>query len=633
MSSSSSNSNNNFVRALEDELEMTKNFFVLDEYESSRDIADKSVKVTRPYLIMFNVMVNRRPQQIDLDGIISGLSRDKFEKHVYPNNGIGIQVRKVIGRSGRFKKVYTYTAEYGQKGNSENIFVLDFFIDVMLGSEVVHAIVSLFKNGKMMLRGGYLSQRLENVDNSLYFDAQPEMIRSYIVDTFTNRAQFLRDGFKYDNIVGEFRVNRGFDFMTMIEASARSNYNIRYTPETSPLLKIKMDDFQYTLSPRGIIQMRKLKDQNDLNASYKRAIEFLNDAVSYERSQRPNAQGRIKRILKMLEPGFEQRRKRSPQNLKNKPAPNVTRRGTSCPMNRRPTPYSMQGKCSKNGCYVKPNPQGQPCCYKIPKSTNYSKDKVQKAFEKANIKVPNIVRKVFNFGDNTNNKLNNTTNQGADIVVKMNNNLGLKIGSRQCSRYSKTALVNIAHRLGIVLPRVTTKPMLCNLIANHARNVSITNSKSGALAVKFKVRDKVYVVTGNSVNTLRIGERVAKTYPKANLIQFAHKLGVRTVESMPTLAICKNILDELQRRKKNVSTENVMAMLRIRKANIKQNIQKMYGTRDVPNLNAKVNAMYNIVHQSLEKNVGYGTVTMTNNIINANSIAKIKKKYLNSTNK
>jgi hypothetical protein len=50
------------------------------------------------------------------------------------------------------------------------------------------------------------------------------------------------------------------------------------------------------------------------------------------------------------------------------------------------------------------------------------------------------------------------------------NPVGLKIGSRQCSRYSKVALVDIAHRKGIELPKKVTKPILCEILAKFAQS-------------------------------------------------------------------------------------------------------------------------------------------------------------------
>jgi hypothetical protein len=45
--------------------------------------------------------------------------------------------------------------------------------------------------------------------------------------------------------------------------------------------------------------------------------------------------------------------------------------------------------------------------------------------------------------------------------------VGDKIDSRQCLRYTKVALVDIARRLRLKLPLKVTKPILCDLIKSH----------------------------------------------------------------------------------------------------------------------------------------------------------------------
>jgi hypothetical protein len=193
---------------------------------------------------------------------------------------------------------------------------------------------------------------------------------------------------------------------------------------------------------------------------------------------------------------------------------------------------------------VKPNPQGQPCCYKIPKKTNYSEKKVMAAFALANVKVPNMVRKVFNFGTNTNNKRNNTSHSKTEnIIVKMNSKVGLKIGSRQCMRYSKVALVDLAHRLGSPITPSMDKKTICALIQDLAKNVTNTNNVTGKLAVKFTNLNKVFVVTGNSLNNLKVGGRLAKTIKREKLFRYAVKLGGRPTEFATIADLCKMIFD------------------------------------------------------------------------------------------
>jgi hypothetical protein len=565
---------------------------------------------------MYNVLVeNDTP--IDLGALVNKI-KVPFEKHVFDNNGIEIQVTKVTGLTGRFQRAFTITNAYSQKGNGTRVFALDFYIKVKLGREVVNATFTLFKNGKIKLSGGYLSQNKENVDNDFYFEAQPEMIREYIVNTYTDGQAFLRKKFVFNNVVGEFRVNKAFNPDVILEFT-KNNYNVVYQPETSRLFKLKTGGYNFTISPKGVIQMRGLKEQDSLDKAYKVAIKFLNKLTEFERS----TGGRRKLYKNRV---IENRKSKQNAFNPNAPAPEITRRGTSCPKSRCPTPYSFQGTCPKEGYYVKPNPQGQPCCYKIPINVKYSKKRVMEAYKHANVKVPNNVQRRFNFGENTNNKLNNTTHENLNnLRIKVNSKVGLKIGSRQCSRYSKVALVDIAHRLGLPVSPLITKPKLCELIATRAENVTNTNNVKGSRAVTFKNLNKEYVVTGDSPTTLKVGNRFAKTFKKAVLYRFAIKMGIRGIPAgTTTTQLCVLMFQrmlELRPKTPSPSTANsferglsvgspgsadplnkLKAKLRLTSPLLREDIKKFYGSDNVPNLNNKVEQLLNAINKAMSNN-------------------------------
>jgi len=331
---------------------------------------------------------------------------------------------------------------------------------------------------------------------------------------------------------------------------------------------------------------------------------------------------------------------------KNAPAPNVSRRGTSCPVGRRPDPYSMQGRCPKEGCYVKPNPQGQPCCYKIPKNTRYSERKVANAFNRANVRVPNRVRNVFNIGHNTNNKLNNTSHANAkNITVRVDPKSGLMIGTRQCKRYTKVALVDIARRLGITVNAAATKEKLCGLISNKATNVTNTNTAGGNRAYKFKMNADDYVVTGNSVNSLRIGRRYAKTYKRDVLVKFMTRMHLRIPSAATIGELCRIVLEAKQAHAARSRTpspraspvaaaapkqKDPMKHLRLTDKLIRKNIIKLYGQENVPMLNNRVKNMKKNILASFNKNIGYGKVVMgSKGMPKRRSIRAIKRAMVN----
>jgi hypothetical protein len=626
---------NNLIR----NLELSHNLFKADEYNRNDRFNNKTLKVTKPSLVMYNVTVNNdTPINI---GALAQRIQLPLEKEEFPN-GIVAKVTKITGLTGRFQTAFTITNTYNRTGsaNASKIFGLDFAITLKLGGEIVKANLTLFKNGKIKLSGGYLSQDKENVNNDYYFEAQPELIREFIVNKYTDGQRFLRKDFTFNNVVGDFRVNKGFNLMQIQAASAKSNYNVTYNPELSRFLQLKSKGYSFLLGQNGLVQIQGLKEQDDLEKAYLVAIEFINDMHSIHEKvaghprlykNRPVPDGRIKK-QKVLN--------------KNAPAPNVSRRGTSCPVGRRPDPYSMQGRCPKEGCYVKPNPQGQPCCYKIPKNTRYSERKVANAFNRANVRVPNRVRNVFNIGHNTNNKLNNTSHANAkNITVRVDPKSGLMIGTRQCKRYTKVALVDIARRLGITVNAAASKEKLCGLISNKATNVTNTNTAGGNRAYKFKMNADDYVVTGNSVNSLRIGRRYAKTYKREMLVKFMTRMHLRIPSAATIGELCRIVLEAKQAHAARSRTpspraspvaaaapkqKDPMKHLRLTDKLIRKNIIKLYGQENVPMLNARVKNMKKNILASFNKNIGYGKVVMgSKGMPKRRSIRAIKRAMVN----
>jgi hypothetical protein len=551
LNQSSAESNSNFLSGIE----KSSNYLITNSFHNDSGLKDKRIKLTKPSLIMFNAIVNsgfqKSNRKLELGMIAENIAKTKlpFEKYTYPNNGISIQVKKITGRYGRLQPAFTITNAYSHTGANifnERVFVLEFLISLSLSSETVNATMSIFSNGKIKLSGGYLNQHDDNMNNQEFFDAQPELIREYIVNNYTNKENFLRNDFKFNNVVCEVRVNKGFNLYVVSGMAFRNkNVSTQFNPELSSNMFLKYGTYDFVISPRGVVKIQGLTEHDDVEEAYELLIQFINGLSDFEKSEKPDEKGRIRRAFTDINVSNARIKKGVVFNP-NLPAPEVTRRGTSCPKNRCPDPYSMQGKCPKAGYYVRPNPQGQPCCYKIPKNTKYSEKKVFNKFKRANVKVPNTVKRVFNFGQNTNNKRNNTSHAKLNnLTVKMNSKVGLKIGSRQCMRYSKVALVDIAHRLGLPVSPGMDRPRLCALIQTAATNVTNTNNVKGSRAVKFSLGNSEYVVTGNSPNSLKIAGRFAKTIKKDKLYRYALKLRAPIKETSTIAELCKGIYDRM----------------------------------------------------------------------------------------
>jgi hypothetical protein len=130
---------------------------------------------------------------------------------------------------------------------------------------------------------------------------------------------------------------------------------------------------------------------------------------------------------------------------------------------------------------------------------------------------------------------------------EINKELGFKIGSRQCMRFTKVSLVDMALRLGIALPSKLTKPILCDLIAKHVQNKNLATKKQVVgNALPMKGRD----------NKLRLGGRLCTSYKRSTIVKYAKELGVKgqVLETGTKEELCKAIQNQANTIKRK--TEN-----------------------------------------------------------------------------
>jgi len=498
-----------------------------------RNIANNNndiIRATPLYPTLYSVVVD------------SGESINISRAFTIPKNsstiqGIKIEVLSIIGRAGRFQKVKEATKEYGVVGGSANtqLDALEFKIRVTKNGEEKGGTVRVYKNGKMTISCGYVGiDYNRSMDKQI--NEQPNRVRSYIASKyFNNNISLSIIPFTFANISGQFRINSAVNPDKITKAMVPGSIDIIYNPEISAMLKVKYPTWQMSISVSGHFQIMGIKSAPALMEAYRTAMGVVDKLIG-TRALR----GAISR--KPVQP----RKTKASKTKTNKPAPEVTRRGTTCPKGHRPEPYSFQGRCPKPDHYVRPNPQGQPCCYKIPITLKYSSNKVKAAYNKAGVKVPANVRRIFGFGANTNNKPNNVTSANLTITVRNDPKSGFMIGSRQAKRYTREGLHNIAKRMKIAgINGTMTKDNLINEIkkSNKAKNVSLNgaNLRYGGKVIKIRGR--------------MIGKRVCDTFRKDDIRAIARGLGLNIDPSLKKSEMC----DAIQRFA-NKATNNQKAL-------------------------------------------------------------------------
>ena len=443
---------------------------------------------------------------------------------------------------------------------------------------------TVYRNGSLRMSGKYI---------------EDENVHRVVQDFLFAKYDVPKNTMTFNNLTASFAMNAKPDLRRLVAAAPKpnvSNKNIiqktgklkktveRETPRmVRGIANIPLGSGILRVGASGRCQLVRIAGPSNINSTFREAKAFLSGVVRGPFRAMPNQTNPLTKAEKYAS---------------GEKAPNVLRRGTTCPKSKRPVPYSFQGKCPSAGMYVKPNPQGQPCCYKIPKSAVYSKSKIAQAYKKAGVKIPENVKNMFGLEDTVNNALSNTTHSSnknfinvfndptinqtyinnmdrllnakkskrvnkngmwtlrtkpgakakfedpmtvASLITKARGRTNwhipnvsqMKIGTRQCTRYTKVALMDIAKRLNIIEAKPSMKKdVLCHLIrkATHGTRVNktTTGSSGGLMAVVVKDTgargDKNRAITGNGLR-LRIGARDAITFPVGKLREFAGQLG------------------------------------------------------------------------------------------------------------
>ena len=340
---------------------------------------------------MFNATVNKNfdaEARVDLKSILKNTPLGKTSI----GQGLYIDTKEIVGVYGRFKTGFSHTRQYGKKGDINlKFFTVQIKFSVTNGVETNGGTVNFYKNGKIRFSGGFIGKG-DEIEN------QPELIRRFMVKSYTKKPAFFYNPFEYNNLSGQFRINGVIRDMNRLHARSRG-YGIisTYDPELSPMMYSTYKEHKYIIAKSGAIQISGAKNPKMLNAAYRTArdlFEMLNTKGEINLST--NIPNRIAQPKKRM---------------------NVS----SCPKSRRPP--------CKSGFEAKKNPQGDECCYKIPK-------------KKSTRKSPKNAKEIT-YGENGK----------------------LMIGKKKCEALTKSTLIEIAKKLGVVNAKdKNKKDKLCAMI-------------------------------------------------------------------------------------------------------------------------------------------------------------------------
>lgn len=477
---------------------------------------------------------------------------------------------EMVGRNARLKELFSLTEEYGlvwdYRGELPQNTVFDFKIKITDGDESRFGVVTLFNgSGKILIKGGYFNCTNKNDFSGL--EGQPRALLMALFQMYGYKPQIppltrvntvasYRTGRKFDdkefrrNTVGKIKVGEFlFDKAPVKNRSVTKTY-----------MKLAQDKHEISITKMGVVQV-----------SFKGQIS--KETLKKYFSKIKNFDKTFSKYFKGSSKVFD-KKKKSTLRANNAPAPNVVRRGTTCPPDKRPTPYSYAGKCPE-GTYVRPNPQQQPCCYKIGKRPTRMSNKVKLAYNKAGVAIPSNVSKLFGIKSNKK-AVNVSTNlpslkmyKTVTRVRKSNGTMvnvpDVRIGTRQCLRYTKEKIVDFIIRTGYAETGLEskTKEELCKILYSLVKNTNVNQTNN-----KFIPKANGKTLTLKLGKILMIGRRECDSLPKAEIQKVCKSLGIN-YEGKSRPEMCKSInekrismQEKLNKKKENKITENIRENVR-----------------------------------------------------------------------
>ena len=367
--------------------------------------------------------------------------------------GLYLDTEEAVGRYGSMTKGFSHTRENGAKGDiNKKFFTVQFMCSISDGVETKRVRVNIFKNGKIGFSGGFLSVG-SNIAN------QAELIRRFIVNSYTEREKFLYNPFTYNNLSGQFKVNGVCNMQGL--ANYLAPYGaLSYEPELSPMLYVVRDNHTLNISRSGNVQIVGAKTPEQLQDAYTRTSQMLTRAYEDGNIQ---VTGPLVDAIKVSKPKAKAKPKAKPKvNMKNTRVKRVYKK-------RNLSENQMKSlKVSGKGC--ERLPRGE--LVDLAKTfgiVDFRVKGVNGSRFATKAEICEMMRKKTNTRvfPNTNKKQNSSLS-GTGAMFR--------IGRTLCNNTSKKELERIAKVLKIPLESTDTKPVMCKKIEKY-RNTPISPPK------------------------------------------------------------------------------------------------------------------------------------------------------------
>lgn len=466
-----SNSDNNLNNEFSDVMKL------LSENNNTTLLTPPVLEVSKLNPGMFNATVNKdfgKQQRLDVNTILMKSPVGK----TYVGEGLYIDTVEIKGLYGQFKTGFSHTRVSGPRGGlDKNFFSAQLMLQVTNNTETKGATVNFYRNGKIRFSGGFIGVNIAR---------QPELIRRYIVDTYTNKQSFLYNPFEYNNLSGQFRINGVFKSLTTITSNARKYgmTNVSYEPEITPFLYAYFGDTKFIMATSGNVQISGAKSPADMLNAYTIGQRFM---------ERLDADGQIV-ITGVFEEGVKKTSKPRPVvKPKAKTQTNmVAIEGKKCERLKKPELMNLARRMGvvdfrtkvKNGSRASTKRE---ICDRIRGKTV----------------VPTFKNTITN---GTNKTVKNTTMTGV--------NKTFKVGKILCINLKKGELIRIATVLKIPIDGKETKTILCKKIQAVRNRLAAPKPKTPPPPPKANMK-RVEVMKKRGLDDTSIRKDISRLYGSA----------------------------------------------------------------------------------------------------------------------
>ena len=183
--------------------------------------------------------------------------------------GLYLDTKEIKGIYGQFKTGFSHTKEGGPKGSINKAFAsVQIMVTVSNGVESQGGLCNIYRNGKILFRNGFIGSNIAN---------QPELIRRFIVDNYTQKDPFLYSPIEYNNLSGQFSINGVFTNLTRMQMKFSRYGTTVYEPELSPMLYVTMNGYTLNISKSGTVQIIGAKSPAIMENAYKALTPIIRE--------------------------------------------------------------------------------------------------------------------------------------------------------------------------------------------------------------------------------------------------------------------------------------------------------------------------------------------------------------------